>query len=96
MAALAQIDVADGKSEEALELAGRLKKALPSPAAGLALEGDIYMASRKFDAAVAAYAAGYKARPQLAACDRRVSCPPCGRPEAVHRAAQHLAQGEPG
>ncbi len=63
IAALAQIEVADGKTENALALAGRLKKALPNPAAGLALEGDIYMASRQFAKAVDAYAAGYKARP---------------------------------
>ncbi len=63
LAALAQVNVADGKIPEALELAGRLKKALPNPAAGFALEGDIYMASRQFDKAVSAYAAGYSARP---------------------------------
>lgn len=63
LAALAQVNVADGKTAEALELAGRLKKALPNPAAGFALEADIYMASRQFDKAVSAYAAGYAARP---------------------------------
>lgn len=63
IAALAQVDVADGKTDDALALAGRLKKALPNPAAGFALEGDIYMASRQFEKAADAYHAGYAARP---------------------------------
>jgi predicted Zn-dependent protease len=63
IAAMAQIAIAEGKTEEALGLADRLKRVGKNPGPGLVLEGDIYMSSRQFDKAVVAYAAANDVTP---------------------------------
>lgn len=58
--ALAEIAAKAGKIDEALKYAATLKEKQPKAAVGDMLAGDIYMRTKKYDKAIAAYDAGLK------------------------------------
>lgn len=66
VAALAQLDVAEGKVDSALASADRLRRSGGNAALGLALEGDVQMAAKRYDKAAGAYAKAGDVQPSAA------------------------------
>lgn len=71
--ALAQLLVKSGQAAEALKQAEALKRAAPGEPLGHLLEGDIHMSQQAYAAALAAYEAAAKLRPDNAALLKQVA-----------------------